>query len=92
MALQEIVADPTPWEQRSYEELKDIVGRGFAAGQDFVAAAREMERRGRDCDREETIAETRRRHSARRYRLALVAALVAFAIAMAVALILAQYG
>ena len=40
------------WESRTAEELRDIINRGFAGGQEFTGAVAEVERRAR--------AETRR--------------------------------
>ena len=48
MALQQAFADPEPWEGRSHDQLKEIVNRGLAGGDDFVCAACEMERRSRE--------------------------------------------
>ena len=49
MALQqELRADPVPWEGRSHDQLKEVINRGLAGGDDFVLAAREMERRSRE--------------------------------------------
>jgi len=48
MALQQTFADPEPWEGRSHDQLKEIVDRGLAGGDDFVGAACEMERRSRE--------------------------------------------
>ena len=49
MALQqELRADPGPWEGRSHDQLKEVIDRGLLGGDEFILAAREMERRSRE--------------------------------------------
>lgn len=75
MALQqqEIHANPVPWEGRSHDQLKEIINRGLAGGDDFILAAREMERRSREFEDAEdyTRAEAARLSHSRRLKIGL---------------------
>ena len=73
------------WEGRSHGQLQEIVQRGIAGGDEFVAAAREMERRSREHTRAEEIAATEAARINRKRRLialAIIAALL-FAVVLA---------
>ena len=52
------------WQSRTAEQLRDIINRGFAGGQEFPAAVAEIERRAREETRrlrEQNAAEALRR-------------------------------
>ena len=72
MALQqEIRADPGPWEGRSHDQLKEVINRGLAGGDEFVLAAREMERRSREVAEAEDKARVDAAHASHIFRLKL---------------------
>lgn len=66
MAQQEILADPDSWEGRSHDQLQQIMNRGLAGGDDFVRAAREMERRSRQFFEAEELAQAEAARNAHR--------------------------
>ena len=70
---------PLSWEQRSHGQLQEIVQRGIAGGDDFVAAAREMERRSREKLRADELEEADAALARRKYRLVTLAGVAAAA-------------
>ena len=65
------------WEGRSHGQLQEIVQRGLAGGDEFVAAVREMERRSREQSRTEELETAESARLRRKRRLLTLAALAA---------------
>jgi hypothetical protein len=77
---------PSFWESCTADQLREILGRGLAAGDAFAAAAAEIERRASETARRAREVPTENERHVRMLRLARLGVLAAAAIGAALAL------
>ena len=90
LATQALAADPAQrWEQYSTQELRAIIGRGLAGGDEVAAAIAETERRARAREAADAPVAAASPYSNRRFRNLVIATILTILFGIALGLWLA---